>query len=49
MRAAAGGTYNRTSNTSAVYTSQATQQTYLIQPYNNSNASDTYNLVVLFP
>jgi hypothetical protein len=44
-----GGNYNRTSNTTAVYTSQAAQATYLIQPYNNSNASDTYTLVVLFP
>jgi len=43
------GTYNRTSNTTAVYTVQAVQATYLIQPYNNSNAPDTYTLVVLFP
>ena len=43
------GAYNRTSNTTAVYTVQAVQATYLIQAYNNSNAPDTYSLVVLFP
>ena len=47
---ACSGAYNRTSNTSAVFTiANATQQTYSIHPYNNSDVSDTYTLVVLFP
>ena len=44
-----GGVYTRTSNTSALYTLQAVQQTYFMQPYNNSGVSDTYTFVVLFP
>ena len=43
------GAYTRTSNTSGVYTLQATPQVYWMQPYNNSGTSDTYTFVVLFP
>ena len=44
-----GGTVTRTSNTSAVYSFQAVQQTYVFSIQNNSGTADTYTLVVLFP
>jgi hypothetical protein len=43
------GSYNRTTNTTGVYTTPVTQRTYDICPNNDSGTQDSYTLVVQFP